>query len=416
MDSSFIVDGPNSLDRKPVFAPGTVPVKLEIMGKLAATIFAVLLLGLAYRYLFPTGGDGTREIAAVNSGQSVWPGERQPADPGPSILQAAEDPDPRQRFLTLLQNGDYDSAARLYESLEHGDPVLFDTLQAAYHDHLRQMIKDEEYATVVSLTDVFRNYYYNDFHTLVYLAAACSHLGDFRCTIDAYYGAALYGVEPWQVKTARSTLKLFLDKTDTLWSKGQRWSELITLYEHALQWEPDNSIYHLRLAELYLELGYFDSALASLASVAPGAELALRIDRVKQAVADQSQIATGIPLQKKGNHYLVDVLLNGVPVRLMIDTGASISALSGDAAATIVDRAGLQYQGETRLSTAGGTIDSRVYLADTVAIDRHQLYGIEWVVIDYPDTDIDGVLGMNILSQFEFRLDQKRQLLILQQR
>ena len=61
-------------------------------------------------------------------------------------------------------------------------------------------------AAVVALTRIFSDYYYNDFHTLAYLAAACSHLGDFRCTIDAYYEAVedrLVAPESWAESSDR---------------------------------------------------------------------------------------------------------------------------------------------------------------------------------------------------------------------
>ncbi len=345
---------------------------------------------------------------------------RAPSDPRAQInIDQAPDESPRdlvEDFIALLQSGDYREAVALYEVAEDGDIIRLNHLKNAYSSHLQQLSKAEDYESVVALAREFLNDYYNDFTSLVYLAAACSQLGDFRCTIDAYYAAILYGTDAKQSKVATSTLRLFLSKTDALWSKAQHWQELTRVYEHALQWQPDNAEYHLRLAEIYLQLGDFVSAQNMLAAVTPSPELQQRIAAVEQAIAQQSTGNDGIPLRKRGSHYLVDVVINGMPVSLMIDTGASVSALSRDAVEQVIDAVGLQFQGQTRLATAGGTIESQVYLADTVAIDKHELYGVEWVVIDMPGSGVDGVLGMNILSQFEFQLDQQRQLLTLEDR
>lgn len=339
--------------------------------------------------------------------------------PAQMHIEQSADESPRDTvadFIARLLSGDYREAVALYEAAEGGDATLLNKLKKAYSSHLQQLSESEDYDSVVALSREFLNDYYNDFTSLVYLAAACSRLGDFRCTIDAYYAAILYGADAKQSKVATSTLRLFLSKTDALWSKAQRWQELTGVYEHALQWQPDNAEYHLRLAEIYLQLGDFVSAQNMLAAVTPTPGLQQRIEAVDQAIAQQSAGSDGIPLKKRGSHYLVDVVINGMPVSLMIDTGASVSALSRAAVEQVIDAVGLQFQGQTHLATAGGTIESQVYLADTVTIDTHELYGVEWVVIDMQGSGVDGVLGMNILSQFEFQLDQQRQLLTLESR
>lgn len=381
------------------------------MRYIAVFLLLVIALGLGYYLAQPTAPMHAPSVAAA------LPAGPQTGSPGPAPAEPDDQGGPSlEHFKQLLEGGRYDAAAALYELAEHESPELFAAFEGAYRDQLKADMKAENYGAVVALTEAFRAYWYNDFRTLVYLAAACSHLGDFRCTIDAYYSAILYGVDSNQGDVARKNLDLFLRKTDELWGAGQRWQDLITLYEHALGWEPDNAAYYLRLAEIYLELGDYGAAEYQLASILPGAANAQRLARIRNAIAGQNTVESGVPLARKGSHYLVDVRLNGVPTRLMIDTGASVSALSRQAAAQLVDSAGLLLQGETQLATAGGRISSPVYLADTVSIDRHDLYGVEWVVIDYPDTDVDGVLGMNVLSQFEFKLDQQRSILLLRPR
>ncbi len=380
------------------------------MRKLIWIIAVSLAVGLCAHYLGrqQQAGDPATTVAMSQSA-APQPGKRA-IEPGP--IEGEQDP--VKRFLSLLEDGAYEAAVDLYEAGEDGDPALFAALERAYIQFLRGLLQSGDYATLIAVTDVFRNTWYNDFPTLIYQAAACSHLGDYACAIDAYYGANFYGTDPGNSKRAERRLKVFLEETDTLLSKAQRWQDLIALYAHALQWQPDSASYHLRLAELYLTLGDFALAESELAYVTPSPTLQRRFDGVRKAIDDRAAGIAGIPLQKRGAHYLVDALLNGRPVRLMIDTGASVSALSRTAADRIVEVAGLHYQGQARLSTAGGTVASPVYLADSVAIDRHELHGIEWVVIDYPEPGVDGVLGMNVLSRFEFRIDQQRQLLILQ--
>lgn len=329
---------------------------------------------------------------------------------------AESQPDTVRDFIALLHSGDYSAAVALYEAAEDGDITIFNNLNKAYSSHLKQLSEAEDFPSVQALTREFINDYYNDFISLVYLGEACAQLDDFGCTIDAYYAAILYGTDAGESKIAARSLQRFLNQTDVSWSKAQRWLALIGLYEHALQWQPDNGEYHLRLAEIYLQLGELVPAQNLLAAVAPAPALQRRIAAVNKAIAEQSTGGDGIPLKKRGSHYLVNVAINGMPVSLMIDTGASVSALSQGAVAQVIDTVGLKFQGQTLLATAGGTIESPVYQADTVTIDSHKLFAVEWVVIDMQGSGVDGVLGMNILSQFEFQIDQQRQQLRLKER
>ncbi|WP_439533726.1 retropepsin-like aspartic protease family protein [Polymorphobacter sp.] len=113
---------------------------------------------------------------------------------------------------------------------------------------------------------------------------------------------------------------------------------------------------------------------------------------------DNQQVAgqeVRIRLSRDG-HYWADVSINGVEKRMLIDSGATVTALSqatAEAAGVDKDIGGLPVM----LRTAAGTIQ-----ADTGAIEALTLGGIEArnlkVVISSALGNID-VLGMNFLSR-----------------
>ena len=121
-----------------------------------------------------------------------------------------------------------------------------------------------------------------------------------------------------------------------------------------------------------------------------------------------------VPLQRSGSSYLVDVVINQSPVTLLLDTGASITALSE----TVVDRLRLDKTNRrVRLSTANGTRTSNIYRADSLQLNSVQLNKVAVVEIKLGSRSrIDGLLGTDILQQFNYQIDNRSNSLILSPR
>ena len=107
--------------------------------------------------------------------------------------------------------------------------------------------------------------------------------------------------------------------------------------------------------------------------------------------------------------YFTDGLINGQPVRFLVDTGATSIAMSERHAA----RLGIQHRVDGRRvgvgTASGNTVGHRVML-NRVSVGGLKLRNVAAVVID-GDSPRDILLGMNVLSQFE--MDQRENLLIL---
>jgi len=110
--------------------------------------------------------------------------------------------------------------------------------------------------------------------------------------------------------------------------------------------------------------------------------------------------------------YFVDGLINGQPVRFLVDTGATSIAMSERHAA----RLGIAHRVDgTRIgvgTASGRAIGHQVQLGD-VSVGGLRFNDVRAVVID-GDSPSYVLLGMNVLSQFE--LEQRENLLILRSR
>jgi clan AA aspartic protease (TIGR02281 family) len=119
-----------------------------------------------------------------------------------------------------------------------------------------------------------------------------------------------------------------------------------------------------------------------------------------------------VPLHRRGNHFLVDARLDdGASVRLLIDTGASMTILTPRALAG----SGYRDTGRSALfSTANGRVRAPVYTLDALSVGSWQVSRIDIGVLELDDSrTIDGLLGMNFLRHFQFFIDQNEAVLRL---
>jgi aspartyl protease family protein len=110
--------------------------------------------------------------------------------------------------------------------------------------------------------------------------------------------------------------------------------------------------------------------------------------------------------------YFVDGLINGQPVRFLVDTGATSIAMSEQHAT----RLGIAHRVDgTRVGvgTASGRAIGHQVQLDDVSVGGLRFNDVRAVVID-GDSPAYVLLGMNVLSRFE--LEQRENLLILRSR
>lgn len=110
--------------------------------------------------------------------------------------------------------------------------------------------------------------------------------------------------------------------------------------------------------------------------------------------------------QSPDGHFYARVSINGRPTRMLIDSGATITALSvetAERAGIDISRAGLPVL----LNTANGTISARRGVAQTVSIDG-QLETRDLSVVVAPSFGDVNVIGMNFLSRLgSWRVEQR---------
>ena len=138
------------------------------------------------------------------------------------------------------------------------------------------------------------------------------------------------------------------------------------------------------LVTVFLQIARFDPRLDSMTEI---------------GLPDQTIVGeeTVIPMAPDG-HYWLRANVNGVPTRLMVDTGATLTAFSTPSA----DAAGLRPRPgglPVMLSTANGTVTADLTTVEDLSFGNIRAEGLDAVIA--PNLGRTNVLGMNFLSRLK---------------
>lgn len=122
-----------------------------------------------------------------------------------------------------------------------------------------------------------------------------------------------------------------------------------------------------------------------------------------------------VPLTKNGGSLVVHVMLNQErPAQLIVDTGASMTVLSTQAAIDL----GILGTTDNELltvNTAGGSVQVNMNYLSSLTVGTAQATNVAVAIHDLPDIPehIEGLLGMSFLKHFLVTLDAEHARLIL---
>jgi clan AA aspartic protease (TIGR02281 family) len=214
--------------------------------------------------------------------------------------------------------------------------------------------------------------------------------------------------------------------------RNYSWDILAMFVEPLLQLDPSNRLYILSLALAYAELyqqGLMENVLASLDFDDPDAQSIRQITIAKQSLISDDGIGTTtndstsgtpafaghvIPLKQYGDQYVVSASLSTNPVDLLIDTGASVTAISRQYFDNLSNRYKINYLGRFSIGTAGGNIMARMYQFSALTINQLTVENLPVVILPMQNIEnADGLLGMNFLREFDFKIDQRKSVMLI---
>ena len=140
--------------------------------------------------------------------------------------------------------------------------------------------------------------------------------------------------------------------------------------------------------------------------VMAGLYLVMEQVRAPRAAVVAADGALVIPRGSDG-HFRVAGSINGQPVRFMVDTGASLIAVTD----ALAQQAGLEGGEVTQFRTANGVRPGRVVVAQSVAVGPLRMSGLRVGTGYTGEAADDALLGQNFLQHFDVQMQRDRMVL-----
>jgi clan AA aspartic protease (TIGR02281 family) len=363
----------------------------------------------------------------MQSARPVIPVPYQPVNPETTAVFMPTTPGQGDKLAKLLQRNEIEAVMAHYEALQlQADDAVMADARTQILAHARQLIADRRLSLAEQLLQHFLVIAYRDVEARVLLAAAYRGQEDFRTAIDQLYEARGYAYRPAMLQRISARIRSSVAELAQSLKRNEDQNALLVLYQHLVQLEPDYAPWFMGLAATQLALDDKEAARRSLLLVSQdpdvGAQAQALLSELSIAVAgmqeadpwDSATELVGIPLHRSGNHFIVDARpAHGRSIRLLIDTGASLTIFTSD----VLEQRGIRYQDTGRtgvFNTANGPVQAPIYKLDSLAVGDWQVNHIEVGVLDLGSSSgVDGLLGMNFLNHFQFFIDQNNALLRL---
>lgn len=289
-------------------------------------------------------------------------------------------------------------------------------------ERARQLVANSAFpAAVVVLNEILQR---NpaDSEALLLLARVLEKQGKHEEAVTIWFRYLDSEVDAKKTEDALAYLSKYLLRlvnNPGIFGASREW--LMAQLNDLIKLTPDNGELHLQLADMHAKADDQEQAQYHALMAANQDETRTRAEAflaqlTNNAIAAQTdELEHKISLVRFGTQFLVPVTVEGRSVKLLLDTGASISGLTS----SFINRNYnlVKSPKPIQLNTASGTVESFLFVVDTLQIadltfSKHMLARLPMENFDH----FDGLLGVDILGRFDFVIDQEKAELRLRKR
>lgn len=336
-----------------------------------------------------------------------------------------------ERLRTLLEQGKFDAAIGLInQNYERASAAQLDRIKALIVNFAAAHSGRDANAVAIRLLRAYTEEF-DDLDAWRMLASAYSTAGLWAQAVDVLLHATGMENDLDRYATSLRALENSASQLRAAYSKRNDKLQVLALYKRIYEQYPQHPRFQMELAQALLETGDVTSARRFLDGLrydpdlgALAAQLLATLAAEQRAAAQPTPAATNskpqivVPLIRAGNSLLVDTYVEGSAARMLLDTGASVTALS----ASVIEQLGLRPTGEKiRLTTANGITSARLFRANRLEIGRVAFTDLIVAEIDLSnDRQIVGLLGTDVLrrmdNRYSYVIDDQQNALIFKAR
>jgi predicted aspartyl protease len=315
---------------------------------------------------------------------------------------------PPVTFRSLLNNNLFSDAMAFYLKAEDSDRINYKrNLDSFFQDKIfinsrEAILQLKEYLTIEP----------NNLKTKLQLVEAYQIIEDNNRAIELLIkllNESHSVIEQEQFhKEIIKTSKIHIDKL----IKDEKNEQLVAFLEKYMEYEFNTTFYTFSLAKHYLRTKEYPLATKLLKEIEFDEEYGEKaktiLKQIEQKKNSQEEYTHKFPLIKEGEHFLIEVNIDEVPLKLLLDTGASYTLIDEGklSSLTIIEE-------EVTLQTPAGNIISKIEEVQNFKIKDLELKEFKVVTTPFKQKNADGLLGMNFFKRFKFKIDQEKNLLLL---
>ena len=335
----------------------------------------------------------------------------------------------RVSFKKQLTAHNYVAAIDIYQvSLDANDTGDLG-LKPLLMEHIEMLISSSSQGQFTELTELYLSVFYDDIDVLLSLAKFNRSTGFLAEAAAILHLVKSYAYTNRDKITVEATIDDFISQVHTDLVSADDLFGLANIYQQMHRLNLLTPMHRLRQAQLSIQTGSMASAREILADLIQEPSVSAEAEQIMLNHQQELSLGKGnkmamkngysdqIVLARRGNQYLADLEIQDTKVALLIDTGASMTTLSQQAFQTLSNNHTFDLLGQRIFNTANGIAKGNIYQVDSLTLGRFTMAGIQIAVLDFSMPDgVDGLLGMNILANFRFHIDQKAQMLYLADR
>ena len=329
-------------------------------------------------------------------------------------------------FEKLLNDRRYFDAMTFFQEQKTQSEQNASQLKKSLLDEFRRLIEARNNSDFSELVEQYLSIYYDDIDVLLLLAEFNQANGSYLEVVNVFLLAKTYAYSNIDQEKVTDRFNRFVMAIDRSYTEQKDFLSLINLYAHintsglmTSTYQYQQALAHLRSGDDAFAIEQFNQLLGDslVGESAAKALSSLTSDTENPTVVYESawEGAESIALQKVGNQYAVNLNNNRQgSLNLLIDTGASMTAVSRDSFNTLNANGDAVEQDRRVFRTANGLVQATVFSVPELSLGPHRLENTQIAVIELDNhRGIDGLLGMNILGQFRFQIDQDNSQLLL---
>jgi len=278
------------------------------------------------------------------------------------------------------------------------------------------LVRQQRFLQAVYLLEKYYSKFNPTLHGLILLARCYSGTEEYRQQVSTLFQAMLLAGTEAEEQQLRSLLEKAISRYSRFLVTKNRWGDLDLFYQELISEEPENPDHYLQLALLRIRVGDLDGALDPLTRIENDPLFGEQAQQLIEKVQRKSElvpIATAeIPLLAHGSQYIVKARLDNYrDLHLLIDTGAAITVIEPQ----LLLELGYNLGGDVQyFNTANGTIQAPMVDVEDLSLGSIAIKELPVAAVNLNmSRDVDGLLGMNFLRHYQFRIDQNGKVLYL---